>query len=354
MSDQNLPPVIQQAAREQRIQIPNVNLMLPTQTFGDILGKYDKVSIELVSVDADSKDVFSLKKGEYTLGKRPLMAISNALGLLWDPKNTGIIERTEMYSRAKATAVMRKPNGEFIPFTDEKTVDVSVFEREQRLEAKKGKRYWNEHKGGRGGWDYKPWENDEERDCEIEKAIIQALKFKDEKAMTGAMERVIRKIIAIKDVYTKDELSKPLAFPRITLDASKMLDDPNLRQAAIDKMTGSTKSIFGGQDEPKAPEPLALTNGNTLQAEAEIVDEGTGEEADLFGNPIPPEPEVDPWQEEYEALRKWIKDVCPQLSPSNQGGLRAWMATKAYENMDELRAMKAKIEGAIAGKKGAA
>jgi hypothetical protein len=75
--------------------------------------------------------------------------------------------------------------------------------------------------------------------------MLQFRKFKDERAMTGAKERCIRALLALKASYSREELSKPFVFPRVTLDASKMLASPEMRSAAVERMTGATSSIFG-------------------------------------------------------------------------------------------------------------
>jgi len=345
MEKSNLPAVIQAAITEQKIDLNKVNLMLPTESFGNILSEYDKVTLEVVMIDANSKDVYSIKYGENTLGKRPLMAISNALGLVWDAKNTGIIESTDMKSRAKVTALMRKANGEWIVISDEKTVDVSVFEREQQLEAKKGKRIWDKDANK---YVYIPWKNEDEKEIEIEKAIIQALKFKDEKAMTGAMERVIRKIIAIKDTYTKEELSKPFVFPRVTLDIGKMLQDPKLRQAAIDRMTGSSKQIFGSTAEPVGiPAPAGEDQNCRIVSgdDAGVMDENA------FDFPATDIPEEDPMAHEYNDLRKWIENASKEIGGKFETSGLEWLQKKESENIDNLRDMKNQIESILQKKR---
>ncbi|KKK71849.1 hypothetical protein LCGC14_2909810, partial [marine sediment metagenome] len=251
----NLPAVVQTAITEQHVDLNKVHLMLPTQTFGDVLGQFDKVTIEVVTVDPnpDNGDVYQPgTKGKFALGKRPLQAISNAVGIVWDPKTTTIIESTSMKSRAKATGAMRKPNGEMIVVTEEKTVDLEAIEEKLRITqedyAEDGKKV-----GWEGGRPVKqPWANhggeqakNSHIDREVRKALIQYRLFKDERAMSGAKLRVIRAFMAIKANYTQAELAKPFAFPRVTLDTDKLLAVPEVRQAAIERMTGTVGSIFG-------------------------------------------------------------------------------------------------------------
>jgi hypothetical protein len=223
METKNLPAVIQAAISEQKIDLTKVNFLMPTKTFGQIIGEYDKIIIEVIEIDpTDDNDVYEVEKGKFCLKKRPLMAIANALGIIWDPRLTGIIESTEKKARAKATGAMRKPNGEWIPVSDEKTIDDNR-------------------------------------------------KSKDERAMTGAKERVIREFLALKNTYKREELSKPIAFPRVIPNISKMLEHPEFRKVAIEKMIGTITSIFGPQKSSETPQiespKYKIENGDAKEAE---------------------------------------------------------------------------------------
>jgi len=249
-----LPAVVQTAIDLQKIDLANVNLFLPTQTFGQVIGEYDKVVIEVVNVDPDPKagDVYEIATGKFALSKRPLEMMASALGIVWDPVTTGIVESTSRKSRAKATGAMRKPNGEWIPTTEEKSVDLEAIEEEQRIKqedyADKGKLIgWNGNKPIHESWEKHGGEPAKlaHIEREIRKALLPYRKFKDERANTGAKERVIKFFLALKSTYTKEELSKPIAFPRIVTDTSKLLANPATSQRAIEQMSGAVKSIFG-------------------------------------------------------------------------------------------------------------
>lgn len=279
----NIPMVMQKAIQEQQINTANVNLLLPTQTFGSILGAYEKLSIEIISIDTnpDNQDVYEIVKGsgKKTLGKIALQKIANALGIVWDPKNTTILESTPTKSRAKATGAIKKPNGEFIVISEEKTVDITVIEDEQMIKAEedalKGKIIkWEKNPNGRSYPVFSEWKNEEEKrryiELTVKKSLLSYRKFKDERAMTGAKSRVISALLAIKNTYTEEELRKPFAFPKITTNASAMLENPELREAALRRMTGSISSIFGNEqpiEKPALPYPSEV-----VVTEAEMAD----------------------------------------------------------------------------------
>jgi len=134
MNNENIPAVIETAIQNQKIDLNNINFLLPTETYGQVLGQYEKVIIEIVRVDPDPKneEVYEIAKGKFCLSQRPLMKISNAVGIVWDPKNTKLILDTDVKSRAKATGFMKKPNGEIISITEEKTIDLDVIREEKQ------------------------------------------------------------------------------------------------------------------------------------------------------------------------------------------------------------------------------
>lgn len=311
---ENLPAVVKSAVSAQKIKLDDVNLMLPTQTFGEVLGQYDKVTIEIVTVDPDPKagDIYEPSWGKFALGKRPLNAISNAVGIIWDSASTTILESSTRKSRAKATGAMRKPNGEWIVLSDEKTVDLGAIEAElwskNEDEAKKGRPYWENRQK-----QYSRWSSGKEKtewiQHEVKKAMLQYRKFKDERAMTGAKERVIRQLLAIKATYTKAELVKPLAFPRVTFDSSKMLKDPEMRQAALDRMTGSIGAIFGpgnGQHERDVtPQKTALPEPK--EAEKPETTEQPDEKIESDDD-VPWETEEEQLAKTEETLKAYLED----------------------------------------------
>ena len=336
-----LPAVVQTAITEQGIDLSKVNLMLPTQTFGEVLSQFDKVLIETVEIDPNPKngDVYEPgTKGKFALGKRPLQAISNAVGIVWDPKTTTNLESSEYKARAKATGAMRKPNGEIIIVTEEKTVDLKAIEEKLRI-TQEG----YADKGKKTGWDggrpvLSPWSGEEEKqrsiDREVRTALIQYRLFKDERAMTGAKERVIRAFMAIKATYTQAELSKPFAFPRVILDTDKLLAVPEVRQAAIERMTGTVGSIFGPakreqvlpnlpvESRPAFPEMI-----NGIPVEQPQEDTAATEGVDDFDTPVA-ESMPSPLEMARHAMEEWMQSPVIQGSTSAMAQIKELLANE--------------------------
>jgi hypothetical protein len=294
----NLPAVISTAIQAQKINLSECNIILPTQSFGDILGEFDKVSMEVVKINSNpAEGEVYIMNGKKALGKIPLQKISNALGIKWDPLNTTTILSTWNKAIAKATGAIKKPNGEWILMSEEKTIDVTVYEEEQeeiiREKAEKGNPdnilEWKTTNTGKKYPIFAAWESGEEKEAWIDRAIKKTVrqyrKFKDERARTGAKERVIRALLAIKNSYTDEELSKPFAFPRITTNVDAMLKTPALRDKAIENMTGASNAIFGNG---KKEEPVNVTVPDITEGgkEAPKIEQGIEEPAEVPVDPL--------------------------------------------------------------------
>lgn len=353
--NENLPAVVKTALAEQRVDLTKVNLMLPTQTFGEVLGMYDRVTIEVVTINPDPKagEVFDIS-GRKSLGRVPLEKIASAVGIIWDPSTTTVIESSPTKSRAKATGALRKPNGEYIILSEEKTVDLEAIEEEQRLkaedDAKRGKIVevngqiqWEKTEGGKSYPKRESFTSDLEKTAwverEVRKAMIAYRKFKDERAMTGAKERCIRALLALKSSYTEEELRRPLAFPRVLPDVNKMMQDPQVRQAAIDRMTGAVVSIFGpgnGHGERVVTPPRqAITQDAGLEIPAEEVREPEVDD-DPFDEKEDSKPNLDPKATARLELEEWM--LSDALKPSAKAVIRELLDNKeatleALQNM---------------------
>ena len=314
----NLPAVIDAAMNLQKIENTEINLILPSKSYGAALGKYDKVIIEVIKIDPipENGEVFEINK-KLSLCKPALDKIGNALHIKWDPQLTGIIESTPNKSRAKAVGRLSMPNGDIITMVEEKTVDLEAFEEEQRivLEEKAikgnytlGPTKWGTTKSGKKyPLEFPAWKNEKEKtdiiNLAVRKAMIQYRKFKDERAMTGARERCIKAIIALKSSYTAQELSLPFAFPIVTLDTSKMLEDEDMRDIAIEKMTGATHKIFKNKQEKE--EHVKIEDAEIITNESD--------QTDIPDNSIDfpemkKEEEEEEEEEEKETDKDWSKE----------------------------------------------
>lgn len=363
MDNKNLPAVIQTAIQSQGINTDSVNLILPSQTFGAALGKYDKVTIEIVKIDPnpDGGEVFKIGE-KLSPGKVAIDKIGNALHIQWDPVHTGIIESTSTKSRAKAFGRLRMPNGDIIEMVEEKTVDLEAIEEEQAIifeeKAEKGNfnkiKEWKKTEKGKSYPVFEPWISEKEkRDTiaiGIRKAMISYRKFKDERAMTGARERCIKALIAMKSSYTEEELLKPFAFPSVSLDISKMLDDPKTSEAAIARMTMASAEIFS-RNKPKE----STIRANAEDADFSVVesnsngDNGGNGKKTTIGFPEAEEDDDDKSGliEEYIAeLQAEIKGKVELIENKEiKSRWLKWMETSSFDDIEKLKDAATRLGG---------
>ena len=353
-----LPAVLEQAVQVQKIELSKVNFMLPSQTFGEVIGKFDKVTLEVVQVDPNPKngDVYEVADGKFALTKIPLKKISAAISIQWVPATTGSVECTDKISRAKATGVMRKPNGDLITITDEKTIDMDTIEEELRFKAEEKAEHGNPDKVKEWGKNEKtgksypkklePWTSEEEHDRWVERKVkigsMEKRKFKNELAMSGALNRVIRSFVAIKNSYTAEEIAKPFVFPRVTIDTGKMLNDPKLRGAAIGLIAGSTTTVFG-------PDAGAVTE-HRVHGREKVFDPAPGSAVDVvdaevvedpFAGISIEEPELTPEEKRRKTAIDALDDfhASDYLSEAQKQAVRSALDDNAtpIEKLEELQ-----------------
>lgn len=268
------------------------NLLMPATTEVQ-LNPFYKITVMEVAVDIseNSGDVFkvgSVKSKEkdnngndiwittYSLSKPLLMKLAAAAGIQFDPDHTYGTRVDRNTYKAKAFGAMRMPDGTGKTHADEKVICLDDEEANLRLEfmdksikgiiddkaAKAAAEMFNGHwidttnKWGKACKGYVI--DDSDRDKYIERSVLVNMtllrKTAAEKAMTGAINRVIRALTGLKGQYTLEELKKPFAIPRVTF--SPDYTDPEVRSAMISQGMNSIGSLFGAPA-LSAPSPVA-------------------------------------------------------------------------------------------------
>lgn len=193
------------------------------------------------------------------------MKIAAAAGIQFDPDHTYGTKIDANTYKAKAYGAMRMPDGTGKTHADEKVICLDDEEANYRVEfmdksikgitdekaakaaAEMFKGNWIDAKN-KWGKACKAYVID---DCDREKYIERSVlvnmtllrKTAAAKAMTGAILRVIRALTGMKGQYTKKELQKPFAIPRVTF--SPDYTDPEVRKAMLSQGMNSIGSLFG-------------------------------------------------------------------------------------------------------------
>lgn len=326
------------------------NLLMPAATEVQ-LNPFYKITVMEVTADLseNSGDIFkvgSVKTGTtqqgkdiweetYSPAKPLLMKIAAAAGIQFDPDHTYGTKIDANTYKAKAYGAMRMPDGTGKTHADEKVICLDDEEANYRVEfmdksikgitdekaakaaAEMFKGNWIDAKN-KWGKACKAYVID---DCDREKYIERSVlvnmtllrKTAAAKAMTGAILRVIRALTGMKGQYTKKELQKPFAIPRVTF--SPDYTDPEVRKAMLSQGMNSIGSLFGatptiaaipdtltgGEIDEFNPEEFADNSAFASEQteDSDVVDEE--QEQNWFDReqPTAPQQDVRPQQEEY-------------------------------------------------------
>lgn len=283
------------------------NLLMPASTEVQ-LNPFYKITVMEVPVDTseNSGDVFkvgSVKSGTnqqgkdiwvetYSPAKPLLMKLAAAAGIQFDPEHTYGTRVDQNTYKAKAYGAMRMPDGTGKTHADEKVICLDDEEANYRIEfmdksikgitdSKASKAAAEMFKGkwidATDKWGKKCQAfviDDADREKYIERSVLVNMtllrKTAAEKAMTGAINRVIRALTGLKGQYTKAELSKPFAIPRVTF--SPDYTDPEVKRVLLSQGMNSIGSLFGNVSVATAPPALVTSDDNTIFDPEEFAD----------------------------------------------------------------------------------
>ena len=312
MKKKNYPIRVVEAAERQGVDLDAGNLIVPSENFGHDIGQYDKVVIEVIRINPElSEGEVYLQGKEYVFTGRTLQNISNLIGIMWDPKYTGLIHSVGSERVGKAVGAVRNSHGDWVPVTASKTINIDAYEDEMidkyTEEADKGdcrKDYnghfisvdkWEETSQGKKYPVFKPWPNESTKEkwinkC-VRKAVIRYREFANEKAETGAVLRAIRKLYPFKSTYRKEELLKPFYLPRVTIDNDKVMSSPELRQMSLNRALGVRNFVFGvpGRsliEKSQNQEPRVVGSSEVKHEEQESQEEQEAKTVNIPEDPV--------------------------------------------------------------------
>lgn len=272
------------------------NLLMPASTEVQ-LNPFYKITVMEVPVDLseNSGDVFKVGSVKQTQNGRDvyvdtfspakplLMKLAAAAGIQFDPEHTYGTRVDQNTYKAKAFGAMRMPDGTGKTHADEKVICLDDEEANFRVEfmdksikgitdekaAKaaaemfKGKWIDATNKWGKACKAYVI--DDCDREKYIERSVLVNMtllrKTAAEKAMTGAINRVIRALTGLKGQYTRAELERPFAIPRVTFAPD--YTDPEVKKVLLSQGMNSIGSLFGVQAIPASSAP-ALEVSSTV------------------------------------------------------------------------------------------
>jgi hypothetical protein len=275
----NLPTRLEDCSPDQ------YNVLYPSQQVVRV-SPLQRLTLEIVKIDPSpdkGRDVFkvgSRKEGDtyvdlLALGKPALQSIAHAAGIVWSPEHTGRSDDGSNPRRVEfvATGAVQKPDGTWYPETCRYEVDLNAIEAETRHSLEKKVR--NGHvEVGQGKDKHKLQAATKEAqdwiDLQTKERMLQVARFKVSLADTGAHNRVIRSLLALKPHYTAAELNKPFVVPHISINPDLVMADEELRREVIRASLSSTTRLFG----PTAKPPLLQSRApdEPIRIEAEVAE----------------------------------------------------------------------------------
>jgi hypothetical protein len=230
-----------------------------------------------LSTDAAQGDIYENDKNDdkgpgkkWRLTAQALNKISMCAGVIWPPDQNYVEKLEKNYVSYRAVGGLRKPDGSPIFYKATYDLDLEVIEMELQ-EQYEAKSKWMKRKGKDGK---EHLMTDEEKAeyvtyC-VKRDLLQKRKHKVSLCETGAKDRVIRKLLGLKNAYTTAELEKPFVMARIVFRPD--YNDPMVKAKMIDAAIQSITGVFG---------PKQIT-------------ESIQESQPINITPIEPDPEPDP------------------------------------------------------------
>ena len=260
------------------------NLLMPSTEIAG-LSEFHAPVIEkvLLSANPNDGDVYphDTDGKKFRPTKQALMKLSVCAGVIWSPTESKRVDNNadRNYIAYKAVGGIKKPDGQPVFFSAEYDIDFEVLEEELRdsytkkAEGKTDAMKWIKDKSAQFKAD---WIND----C-VKRDMLQKRKFKLRLCEAGAMNRVLRMLLGIKQAYTIEELKKPFVMARIVFRPD--FSDKEVRQQFIDASIKAMTGVYGPgavATAEKHAEPIDVTplpededgetgkgNGNAIESQ---------------------------------------------------------------------------------------
>lgn len=204
------------------------NILRPTQS---VLAPSPLHTVYAEVVQFTEDDTYPVDGGRVALNGRALSRVASGAGI----SIINVVRHDDGsnpdYAEVSVLAVMKRPDGTLIHATGKKSVDVDAYIAQQvASQTAKGQKKPAEIKAA------------------AERDRLQLRKYKVERAETGAKNRAIRQLLAMKAAYTRAELAKPFVIPQITLNMVEICRDADGRRMAIQQALGATTQLYGQSD----------------------------------------------------------------------------------------------------------
>jgi hypothetical protein len=294
------------------------------------LSEFHAPVIELVQLSSDPNDgdVYPHDNAKAGAGKkwRPtkqaLMKLSVCAGVIWSPTESRRLDNgsNRDYIAYRAVGGIKKADGQPVFFSADYDIDFEVMEDELREQYEKKASYL---KKGEGPAERPATAQEKSEYIEycVRRDMLQKRKFKLRLCEAGAMNRVLRMLLGIKQAYTTEELKKPFVMMRIVFRPD--FTDPQIKQQFIDASIKAMTGVYGPGAAAALPEKAEILD-ITKVPEEETETETESAETDQGGQEAPSlESQITDFQNSSaEDQTKTIRDRAKKVGYNLEGWLK--------------------------------
>lgn len=247
----------------ERYKKDGANLLMPSTHIAG-LSEYHQPVIDTVTLSSnpedgdvyahDNADPGPNKKWRPT--KQALMKLSVCAGVIWSPTETRRVDNgaDRNYIAYRAVGGIKKADGQPVFFSGEYDLDFEVLEEElfESYTKKTANAKWAKDKGDAFKAKYVD-------DC-VKRDLLQKRKHKLKLCEAGAMNRVLRMLLGLKQAYTTRELEQPFVMARIVFRPD--FSDAAVRKQFVDASIKAMTGIYGPQaldQEIRDTKPIDIT-----------------------------------------------------------------------------------------------
>lgn len=219
------------------------NLLMPS-THIEGLSQFHAPVLEtvLLSSNPEDGDVYEHDKEKegpkkkWRPTKQALMKLSVCAGVIWSVQESRRLDNgaNRDYIAYRAVGGIKKADGQPVFFSADYDIDFEVMEEEIRDSYEKKAQYQRD-------------KTDKEKKEYVEfcthRDMMQKRKFKLRLCEAGAMNRVLRMLLGIKQAYTTEELKKPFVMARIVFKPD--YNDKEVKKAILDAHIRATFGVYG-------------------------------------------------------------------------------------------------------------
>ncbi|MFA5323907.1 MAG: hypothetical protein WC373_14645 [Smithella sp.] len=264
----------------EKFKTAGANLLMPSTHIAGLSELHQPViETVLLSTDPNNGDVYAhddaaigpTKKWRPT--KQALMKLSVCAGVLWSAEQSKRMDNgaDRNYIAYKAVGGIKKADGQPVFFSAEYDLDFEVLAEELRT-LYEGKAKWLKKDDGKRA------ATDKEKVDYVEycvnRDLLQKRKNKLKLCEAGAMNRVLRMLLGLKQTYTTKELEQPFVMARIVFRPD--FTDAAVKKQFIDASIKAMTGIYGPaalDQEVRKAEAIDIT---PLAKDEEPPDNGTG------------------------------------------------------------------------------